>query len=735
MTSADWIKLSSLVLIVGMIHISGSVDFMRTTDTNFATGNVKGKNWNASSCPLPCFCHRGTMSFTSNEIKLMNIVNCTLMRLENLPENLPKETEVFLASQNVLAHFTKLPHLPELIYLDLSYSSLEEFKSTDAFSQVKELKYLDLKGNKLSYLQEYAFCDLQELHYLDLSNNKLQNITEKAFNGLQHLQSLNLANNFITEIDPRWFSETQDLRELDLSNNLIDAIDGGSFLRFSALNLLNLSSNQIETVNQNTFINLTHMLILDISYNKIQFVPTQALQTIKSLLKVNLDGNNVHKIHLGDFSDMNVAYISISFLPDLMYIEKSSFQNLPHLVTLDAHNNKKLIYIDAQSFENVPRLKTLLLHNNHLTALSPKLAEYVPSLELIHFYHNPLQCDCNAFWIRELVQEANTTNHSKPLFTDAQFLKCDYPLNFTGMSIEEIPESAFDRVCAPTTLPAFQEKYMLDLGEELRLECHVFGVPQPKLSWLFPNQTNLSGNIHDDKFEIIDDCVLIIRYLTPADSGTYACKADNGIGVDLSSTKIEVTNKPVRLVLYTISSDFVSLSWNGTKHSTMISDYQLHFHEIKEDNSKNFSNQNIKYKVISLGPKYKSYTVTNLKPKTMYEFCIIYVYDTELYKVDCRRVKTLDKVEYHSAIKKIVSEKIIAGVCTALGLVLAIACMVTLVKKFRLHKEYESPYNTDDTESINIPLENVYHPTTTMMCSSKTSLLSGQSLKSGFDDY
>lgn len=717
-----------------MIEISGSVGYKETTDSNLA-GNGKQRLWNTTSCPSPCLCQQGTLTLTSNEIKFMNILNCTKMKLEKLPVTLPEDTDVVIASYNSFPQLTKLPFLPELVGLDLSYSSIESLESIDVFAQVKKLKYLNLSGNKLEYLKNESFNELAYLYNLDLSANRLENIADGTFRGLHQLKSLSIANNLIKEIDPGWFVGINDLRELDLSSNLLTSVDSSSFTALYDLNLLNLSTNQISTIDQRTFINLTNLLILDLSYNQIQYVPKEALQPIKSLLKVNLDGNPIHKIHRGDFSDMNISYISISFLPELTFIEKLSFQNLPHLTTLDAHNNHKLLYIDAQAFSNVPSLKTIFLHNNHLTAISPNRIQYIPSLEQLHIYHNPLRCDCNAFWIKELIQEAKTNNFSKPFFNDSQFIKCDFPLNFTGKSIEDVSEDSFDQVCAPTTLPAFVEKYTLDLGEELRLECHVFGVPQPKLSWILPDQTNISGEVHTDKFEIIDECVLIIRYLSPKDSGTYACKADNGIGVDLSSTRIEVTNKPVRLVIITVSYDYVSLSWNGTKHSSMISDYQLHFREIRGDENENVSSQTYKYRVIPLGPKYKSYTVSNLKPNTFYEFCIVYVYDTEFYKVDCKKIQTKDTLEYHSAVTKIISEKIIAGLCTAIGLILAIACMVTLVKKFRLHKDYESPYNGDDTESINIPLENVYRTTTTTMCSSKTSLLSSQSHKSGLDDY
>lgn len=726
----SFLQVMMMTMMFMMFETSNSVDFRETTESS-----EKIRNWK-TNCPQECSCYKGTPFIWINEIKFMNTVDCTDKGLQSLQMILPEDTEVLLVSNNNLTKVTQIPYSPYLVYLDLSNCSSESLDGSNLFLPLKKLEYLNLSGNRLQKLQSYSFVELSNLYSLDLSNNKISNISKIALAGLGHLKTLNIADNLLSRIDSNWFTDiSSDLREFDVSNNRLTFIDTADVHSLSSLNLLNLSTNAIKVIDKGALDNLTNMVILDLSYNQLQFVPKESLQLMETLKKLILNGNPFFKIHSGDFQNINFAYLSLSYMPELVFIEKLAFQNLSFLVTLEAHDNPKLIYIDAQAFKNVPSLTTFYLHNNQLTALSPNLIQYVPSLEEIHMYRNPLQCDCNAFWIKELIEEASKTNISKPFFNHSQFIKCDFPINFTGISIRDIEENKFGRVCAPTTLPAFRENYELDLGEELRLECHAYGIPTPKLTWLLPNQSEISGDFHSKKFELVDDCVLIIRFLTLNESGTYACKADNGIAYDISSSRITVTNKPVRLLVFTVSFDYISLSWNGTKHSSMISDYQLQYREIKRDKSQNSSNHNTKYKVIPLGPQYRSYTVTHLKPKTVYEFCIVYVYDTEMYKVDCRYLETQDRTEYHSAIQKIVSEKIVAGVCTALGIVMAVACMVTLVKKFKLHKDYESPYNTDETESINIPLENVYRPSSAQMCSSKTSLLSVQTNRSGFDEY
>lgn len=719
-------------LVLSSVFVSvGTVNIQQTNDSATESQILEWK----TACPSNCKCYSALLSLathTSHSRQHFTTLDCSNAGLSMLPSSLPNNTEVINISNNNITTLPKLPPAYSLRVLNASNNVIETLDKL-AFIQSPELEFLSLRKNKLSQLPTMVFSLADKLSSLDLSANQIQNLSEEIFLPLTYLKSLNLAQNSITTVTAAWFDSLRDLQELDLSNNQIVTVEDQTFKGLVNLNLLNLSNNKIRKIGNNAFTALDNVIVLDLDNNLLQFVPKVPLQTMKRLKKVSLNGNLIHKLHSGDFSLLNVFSLSVSFMPNLEIVDKMAFQNLKLLTNIELHDNPKLIFIDPQAFSVTPALKSLYFHNNQLTALSPRILQNVPSLEQIHLYNNPFRCDCNAFWIRELITEVQEHNSSKPFLNHSEFIKCDYPLNTTGTPVGEVPEEQFPRVCAPTTLPSFHENYTLDLGEELRLECHVFGVPEPTLSWLLPNGTEITtSNVKGDKFEIVDKCVLIIRQLTSLDNGLYACKADNGVGYDISSTKINVTNKPIRLVLFNIGYDYISLSWNGTRHSSLISDYQLHYREVINDISKR--PKEIKYRVIPLGPQYKSYTVTNLKSDTGYEFCIVYVYDTEYYKVDCEVYTTKSSIEYHSAVRKIVSEKIIAGVCTALGIVMAIACMVTLVKKFRLHKDYESPYGADETESINIPLENVYQPLSTPLCSSKTSLLSVHTNKTNFED-
>ena len=721
-----------LYYIMALFLQCSSVTYNEETNVTETNKNETVEAWMVK-CPSKCHCNMGLIPHSSSSLNLnvqkqMKIVNCTNAGFVTTPKKVPLDTEVLLLSDNNFRELRKLPYIPGLLYIDLSNSSITGVLDKFLFSYFKKVQFLSLCGNKITKVTQGSFREMSSLIHLDLSLNNIVEISPDSFAGLSNLLQLDLHGNLLQHLDYSWFQDVFNLRQLILSSNLLRMVGNKDLHALTELNLLNLSDNLIRTVENKAFKTLSNLLVLELGSNQMVKVPTKSLQNLKSLKKLTLDSNPIPKLQKHSFIDMNISSISISYMNKLSVIENGAFYNLCQLTAVHAHDNQKLIYIDSRAFQIVPKLKTLYIHNNQLTAISPFLMEIIPTLREIHFYQNPIRCDCNAFWIRELLLEAESKNFSIPFFNDSKSIKCDYPLNLTGMSMGDVDPSAFGRVCAPTTLPAFGENYTVSVGEELRLECHAFGVPEPILTWLLPNGSEVTNATKSDRMEILDSCTLIVRYLKTADSGTYGCKSDNGVGFDISSTRITVNNKPVRLILNTISSNYVALSWNGTMHTSMISDYQLHYRALQ-------GNGNIQqpYTVISLQPYHYSYTVSNLNASSLYEFCMVYVYETEVYKVHCLKAKTKDLMSESNTLKKVISEKIIAGVCTALGLVLFLACMVTLVKKFKFHKEYDPPYDSDD--SINIPLENVYQPLSTPLCSSRTSLLNVTTHKTSFDEY
>ena len=101
------------------------------------------------------------------------------------------------------------------------------------------------------------------------------------------------------------------------------------------------------------------------------------------------------------FHSMKLTMLTRSYMPRLKVIEKQSFQNLEHLVTLQLHDNSEFVNIDRNKFVNCSRLKNVYPHNNRLKRVSSVLKDSLSSLKTPHLYNNELECDCNAMWMKQ----------------------------------------------------------------------------------------------------------------------------------------------------------------------------------------------------------------------------------------------------------------------------------------------------------------------------------------------
>ncbi|XP_066913705.1 leucine-rich repeat-containing protein 40-like [Clytia hemisphaerica] len=132
-------------------------------------------------------------------------------------------------------------HLRQEQGLDFSHNSIQHI-DLDAFSAFSQLRYLNLKGNKLndSLRLELSnklktinlgtnsftkvptfFPSLIDLVTIDLSGNSLKEVTENSFNGFNKLRNLNLRNTNLTDLPKNFlrYNTEKISGVLDLSNN------------------------------------------------------------------------------------------------------------------------------------------------------------------------------------------------------------------------------------------------------------------------------------------------------------------------------------------------------------------------------------------------------------------------------------------------------------------------------------------------------------------------------------
>ncbi|KAI0230863.1 Receptor-type tyrosine-protein phosphatase F [Lamellibrachia satsuma] len=84
---------------------------------------------------------------------------------------------------------------------------------------------------------------------------------------------------------------------------------------------------------------------------------------------------------------------------------------------------------------------------------------------------------------------------------------------------------------------------VIDRGDSLEVLCHVTGVPQPTVRWLF--QHFVLVPTLDHRLTFGKDNSMTIRYVTPVDAGQYSCVANNEVGSDSKDFLVTVRDLPL----------------------------------------------------------------------------------------------------------------------------------------------------------------------------------------------
>ena len=154
-----------------------------------------------------------------------------------------------------------------LVELDLSYRNA--YSVTGTLECFWNLKFLNIRGVRLSYLDPLVFHDMVSLQVL-LSDNVFS------------------SNNMLgKDSGNKFFENNKELVYLELSRNGIDVLHKEVFKNLNQLRFLNLSYNQIQHLNDE-FKNLTSLEHIDISHNALTRMPIRLL----SVLERNMRQNN-----------------------------------------------------------------------------------------------------------------------------------------------------------------------------------------------------------------------------------------------------------------------------------------------------------------------------------------------------------------------------------------------------------------------------------------------------------
>lgn len=221
--------------------------------------------------------------------------------------------------------------LVEKISLQLDYKSFRKI-NRDAFKRLEKLETLILSGNQIVEINESVlFTDLSNLKILQLDNNKLKSIKPRIFQSLKLLERLDLDRNEIENIYTDSFVGLMSVKTLWLNNNKISSIKPRTFESMKQLERLYLHKNQLDEIDPEAFVGLVNLKILALNDNQLTkdsiarptFVPLASIGCI-SLLNNNFNNRNV-VVGKSIFLSSNVKpKFFISFFKESILKNKSS---------------------------------------------------------------------------------------------------------------------------------------------------------------------------------------------------------------------------------------------------------------------------------------------------------------------------------------------------------------------------------------------------------------------------
>lgn len=296
---------------------------------------------------------------------------------------------------NLIHKIEGKPFPGSLASLSLANNLLEKFP-VNSFKVLKQLKWLQLRGNMLKNMPEEWPFGSNQIEILDLSRNlissfngffshsgaqnkqvrskitlyaKNEPVTSKPNSSqpLISIKDLLLDNNLLRSLPEESFSVCQ-IERLVLSNNRLSTLPVNLFRNSplsSSLKILDLSNNQIEHLNdsltglrklQSLFVRNNQLAkldesafkssaeslqIIDLSGNQFAQVPYQSLDPIKRLFKLNLQNNRLKSLTRADFQQWSKSLLSILLNKNqIEQIERDTFRFAQNLRELRLASNR-----------------------------------------------------------------------------------------------------------------------------------------------------------------------------------------------------------------------------------------------------------------------------------------------------------------------------------------------------------------------------------------------------------
>lgn len=366
--------------------------------------------------------------FTPVTLLSLKFLNVSFNRISNIPANLfstIRSLRVVDLSRNAVrtlgAGFSDLVNLR---VLNISHNNLQSFQGA-AVTQLSNVHTLDLSHNMLSNSSTVNVSPLTKLSHLDVSNNLLFSAVLPS--NTSNLQFLDYHSNRITSFTG--LNDASMLTVVDFSDNEMDSVSSYLFRGARFIRLANFSKNNIGRLDYQAFlhhsplvIDLSHNLLRQMNYsnlaatqklylghNELAHINIQTFQGMTSLQELDLSQNKLPALDKDLFEHLtNLKLLNLSH----NRLDKVSwdylFRSLDNLATLDlGHNN--ISDLSESMLQSLGSIQTISLRVNRLQRINPRVFRDVTRLKLIDLSDNPFDCVCDSLVFRDWLKRTKIT--------------------------------------------------------------------------------------------------------------------------------------------------------------------------------------------------------------------------------------------------------------------------------------------------------------------------------------
>ncbi|XP_067005706.2 toll-like receptor 6 [Anabrus simplex] len=153
-----------------------------------------------------------------------------------------------------------------------SLNSLMSKATRDTFKSMKNLEYLDLSDNPLSFIHKDLFSRMRVLKYLHLSNTNLSQSFKLHLNPVQSVHFIDLSHNQLTKVNTIDTCGTVQMLKID-HNFIEEWTDSDVFISSCKrpwLKDLNVSYNDIKEISVGMMLSLQYIRNVDIGHNPVK---------------------------------------------------------------------------------------------------------------------------------------------------------------------------------------------------------------------------------------------------------------------------------------------------------------------------------------------------------------------------------------------------------------------------------------------------------------------------------